>query len=622
MSIMAGAKHKSVLYLIVGRMTILISAIVLMSGMSICQAQTTKVFLLAGQSNMVGWCSNSDLPQELQQPRPDIQIYWGGVWTYLRPGLGGGSSYFGPEITFCRDIVDVQPGEDIVFVKYAVSGTSLWNDWRPTYGVQYINFMNAVDNALLSVSEPEIVGMIWMQGESDAYPPHSTLEHAQEYQQNLTNFIQSVRVDLGIPDLPFVIGRISQSSVWTWRDIVRQAQVNVSQTVLNTALFTTDDLPLKSDNMHYNASGTATLGTRFADAANALTLPTNGVSSSSEGAVLSWRYAIPDGNNRVLVVGVCGEDDDPCDLVINSVKYNGIDMNGVPGSSQLVFTDGKCVITQLFYLLENDLPTADDYRLEINFSGNVNKRCGGAVTLSSVDQEPPHAVATSSTQDANSISTDITIQTDSAWIVDVVGCSSEGVFTADSGQITEFNIDGNNITIAGSIKPVSLAGPVTVSWNLSDSNCAIAHSIAAFTTTSINTISGHVHGPDDAPLEGVTVTVGAGGNSDTTDPNGYYEVPVVHNWFGTIAPVKDGYLFGPSKRTYSNVTTDLSGQNYKDISIYDLDTDGLIGWGDVEIMYENWLRVGPDIPGDFYKDEDNTVNFLDFADFADVWQED
>jgi hypothetical protein len=619
---MAGAKHKSVLYLIVGRMTILISAIVLVAGMSICQAQTTKVFLLAGQSNMVGWSSNSNLPQELQQPRPDIQIYWGGVWTYLRPGLGGSSSYFGPEITFCRDIVDVQPGEDIVFVKYAVSGTSLWNDWQPTYGVQYINFMNTIDNALLSVSEPEIVGMIWMQGESDAWPSQSTLEHAQEYQQNLTNFIQSVRADLGIPDLPFVIGRISQSPVWTWRDIVRQAQVNVSQTVPNTALVDTDDLPLLTDNMHYTASGMVTLGTRFADAANAMTLPsTNCFSSSSEGAVLSWRYAIPDGNNRVLVVGVCGEDDDPCDLAINSVKYNGTTMNGVPGSSQLVFSDGRYVITQLFYLLENDLPAADDYKLDINFSANVNKRCGGAVTLSGVDQEPPQAVATSSTQDANSISTDITIQTDGAWIVDVVGCSSEGVFTADSSQITEFNIDGNNIAIAGSIKPVSLAGSVTVSWDINDSNCAIAHSTAAF-AASLNTISGHIHGPDDAPIEGVTVTLDVGGNSDTTDPNGHYEVPVVHNWSGTIAPVKDGYLFGPSKRTYSNVATDLSGQNYKDISIYDLDTDGLIGLGDVEIMYENWLRVGPDIPGDFYKDEDNTVNFLDFADFADVWQED
>ncbi|MDD5328346.1 MAG: sialate O-acetylesterase [Phycisphaerae bacterium] len=616
---MTGVKYKSVLYSIWGRIIILILAVVPVSGTSICQAGTTKVFLLAGQSNMVGWCSNSDLPLELQQPRPDIQIYWGGVWTYLRPGLGGNSSCFGPEITFCRDIVDAQPDEDIIFIKYAVSGTSLWYDWRPISGVQYINFMNAVNNALLSISEPEIVGMIWMQGESDAWESQSTLEHAQEYQQNLANFIQYVRTDLAVPDLPFVIGRISQSPVWTWGDIVRQAQANGSQTIANTALVDTDDLPLKTDNIHYTTGGTVTLGTRFAEGINTLALPnTNSFSSDSEGTVLTWRYDIPDGNNRVLVVGVCGEDDDPCDLATDSVKYNGVVMYEAADSKQLAFSDGTYVMTQLFYLLENDLPAADDYRLDINFAANVNKRCGGAVTLNGIDQEPPLAVATNSTQDANSISTDITIEADGAWIIDIVGCGSNGTLTADVNQITEFNIDGNNIATAGSIKPVSLAEVATVGWNLTDSNCAIAHSAVAF-TTFVNTISGHVRRADDTPIEGVTVTLDFSGDSDTTDPNGYYEVPVVHNWFGKVAPVKDGCLFGPSERIYSNVAADLPEQDYKDISIYDLDTDGFINWGDIEIIHENWLMTGPNVPGDLYKDEDNIVNFLDFAELARVW---
>jgi hypothetical protein len=29
---------------------------------------------------------------------------------------------------------------------------------------------------------------------------------------------------------------------------------------------------------------------------------------------------------------------------------------------------------------------------------------------------------------------------------------------------------------------------------------------------------------------------------------------------------------------------------------------------------------GPNVPGDIHKDQDNIVNFLDFADFAPVWQ--
>ena len=39
----------------------------------------------------------------------------------------------------------------------------------------------------------------------------------------------------------------------------------------------------------------------------------------------------------------------------------------------------------------------------------------------------------------------------------------------------------------------------------------------------------------------------------------------------------------------------------------------LIGLGNVNVIRENWLDTGPDILGDFHKNEDDIVNFLDFA---------
>jgi hypothetical protein len=36
-------------------------------------------------------------------------------------------------------------------------------------------------------------------------------------------------------------------------------------------------------------------------------------------------------------------------------------------------------------------------------------------------------------------------------------------------------------------------------------------------------------------------------------------------------------------------------------------------------MCDNWLAVGPDIQGDIYKDEDDTVNLLDFDEFGLAW---
>ena len=51
----------------------------------------------------------------------------------------------------------------------------------------------------------------------------------------------------------------------------------------------------------------------------------------------------------------------------------------------------------------------------------------------------------------------------------------------------------------------------------------------------------------------------------------------------------------------------------------DLDGDGFIGWGDVEVMRENWLVEGPNVPGDLHKDEGDIVNFLDFVEFSLAW---
>ncbi|MBN1786898.1 MAG: PASTA domain-containing protein, partial [Sedimentisphaerales bacterium] len=53
--------------------------------------------------------------------------------------------------------------------------------------------------------------------------------------------------------------------------------------------------------------------------------------------------------------------------------------------------------------------------------------------------------------------------------------------------------------------------------------------------------------------------------------------------------------------------------------ITDLDESGFIDWGDILVIGENWLATGPNTPGDIHKDENNIVNFKDFADFGLVW---
>jgi hypothetical protein len=263
-----------------------VASILMMHAVS-SHAIPLKIYLLGGQSNMVGWASpSSDLPLPLQQPQADVMIYAGaevdpayaGYWSNLRPGFGLYRTYFGPEITFGRDMAD-KLGEKIALIKHAKGDTNLYYDWRPHdsgnggAGYMYAGFTDTVANALASLDpnyEPEIVGMIWMQGESDAFRSDGLMK-ALAYEENLTNFIQSVRSDLGMPDLPFMIGQISDASIWTYGDIVQQAQFNVSQTVSNTALVVTTDLGLTDVyNQHYDSNGIMTLGTRFAESMSLL----------------------------------------------------------------------------------------------------------------------------------------------------------------------------------------------------------------------------------------------------------------------------------------------------------------------------------------------------------------
>jgi len=256
-------------------------------------AEPLQVFLLAGQSNMRGHGYNSDLPPELQLPQEDVLIYHNGAWGYLRPGLGKDMDRFGLEVTFGRETADAMPGDSIALIKHADGGTSLAVDWRPPSaggqtGTAYSTFLQIVDDALASLDgqyQPHIAGMCWMQGEADS----GALDMANDYEQNLVFFIQDMRSHFGLPQMPFVIGQISEAEVWTYGEIVRTAQLNVSETIAQTGLVVTSDLQLV-DSWHYDSAGQIALGRRFAAQMQELLQPKGDL--NRDGVVNFLDYAI------------------------------------------------------------------------------------------------------------------------------------------------------------------------------------------------------------------------------------------------------------------------------------------------------------------------------------------
>jgi len=210
----------------------------------------TKVFLLGGQSNMAGVgqypggvINGQTIPPEpaivhpYDDPQPDVKFWYNNAWTDLRPGFGYQPSEIGPEVTFGYRLNQLFPDDDIYLVKYAESGSNLAVQWKPDgTGAVYNAFKSMVNAALQNLNNahlnPEVVGMIWMQGESDA----NKHEYAVNYAANLKALINKVRLDFGA-DMRFVIGRIDD---WPWGaaadcELVRAAQQTVAEAAVGVA---------------------------------------------------------------------------------------------------------------------------------------------------------------------------------------------------------------------------------------------------------------------------------------------------------------------------------------------------------------------------------------------------
>ncbi len=242
-----------------------------------------KLFILAGQSNMVGFSSNmNDLPDRLKKSQEKVIWYNNSnQWSALQPPTEPSPLIqwwpaekigFGPEISF-GDTISKQLNQTVALVKYAKGGTSLAEDWNPAIANSLYHAMKErVEGAIADLNSRgylvEISGFIWMQGESDA----SNENWAEDYQSNLTNLIGQVRRDFQQPDLPFIYGMVHfgnhhikpNGTVNCCGDIVRTAQLQVAEKIPLTGVVETNTLPLDRDLIHFDSHGILTLGEDFA----------------------------------------------------------------------------------------------------------------------------------------------------------------------------------------------------------------------------------------------------------------------------------------------------------------------------------------------------------------------
>ena len=280
------------------------------SVVSTANAAEYKLYYLGGQSNMEGFGYVDQLPKDATHTSLGVMIFTGqmaldnethggvGIWQQLQPGHGTGfktdgdtnqlSNRFGPELLFGRTIADLAPGSKIAIIKYALGGSGLaigvgYGNWHPDFSTgaginQYDHALTTMRNALAhadidgdGVADRLIPsGIVWMQGEADAFDSQAA---ADDYRANLERLMNLLRAALRVDDLPVVIGKITDSgmaedgSVMDYIETVQQAQqAYVDDDACAAYVTVADDLTHSSDAWHYDTDGFVRLGTAFAEA--------------------------------------------------------------------------------------------------------------------------------------------------------------------------------------------------------------------------------------------------------------------------------------------------------------------------------------------------------------------
>ncbi len=258
-----------------------------------------EVFILSGQSNMVGWGNSLELDSVARFGHDSrLEMFHDGEWIPLRPHRTPSSAQreqwgireftFGPEIGFAHALVGGWPGSRIGIVKQAVGGTGIMA-WAPQWnaadaditgdarkGPLYEELLSKVRQAL-NGRDARLRGFLWLQGGKDMRDERA----AGRYAENLKNLIAALRRDLDAPNLPVLVGTYRSGAVPGSLDglspsdlpppqgrpgmwDVLLAQERVPAQVGHSAPVYLRDLPRHPGNIHANTAGMLQAGRAYA----------------------------------------------------------------------------------------------------------------------------------------------------------------------------------------------------------------------------------------------------------------------------------------------------------------------------------------------------------------------
>ena len=209
------------------RLMVLTTSLIFTQTCPCSAAEPVRVFIFAGQSNMVGSDSKvKDIAQfppfrGLEQPQTNVRFSYSigrenkmesNGWVDLQPV----NNVVGPELSFARKVTQ-SIDTPIAIIKVAAGGTHLGGDWNPDQPIGFEMYPLALKVIQQSLQQLEdqgheyrIEGFMWHQGENDMFNE----EYMANYGKNLKNFLMRWRTDLKTPGLRFYIGELCTKTIW------------------------------------------------------------------------------------------------------------------------------------------------------------------------------------------------------------------------------------------------------------------------------------------------------------------------------------------------------------------------------------------------------------------------
>lgn len=257
-------------------------------GTSTDASKPVKVFLFAGQSNMVGADAHAEridnYPEYKGAGEPQKDVLYSYIlgdgneaskgWVDLQPLRS-----FGPEVTFARRVKQ-HIDSPIAIIKSAVGGTTVAFDWNPAAPDKgqklYPRTLQRIRDSLAELDKRgvryQLEAVMWHQGENDMLDR----KLYQQYAAGLTELIARLRTDLKAPELKWYIAEVSEKGIWGMDhrsnlSVLRQQQEQVLKADPLLRWVPTSHLAFEvmgsgQPHYHFGTQGQLQLGDAFAEA--------------------------------------------------------------------------------------------------------------------------------------------------------------------------------------------------------------------------------------------------------------------------------------------------------------------------------------------------------------------